>query len=333
MATRLKVVDVSTLERWGGDSVPAGNHHGSPFPYNPKLNQKLILWRGDICDLNVGAIVCTTNERLTDFSGVARRIHSRAGRQLTHECRATEGCHTGDAIVTKGYHLPAPYVIHTVGPRFSVKYLTAAENALHSCYRRSLEQTVEIKKRSMAFCVINTESKGYPREQACHVAVRTIRRFLEKYIEKIDTVVLAMDNDIDLAIYNAVMPLYFPRDPNEEKKAVKKLPKDIGNALGGTTIKEREVRIRHSLPTSKPNSLSEVRYVASRIGPRTMGGGGPEVEVKDDGPLIDTRLATRQEDPDIARQRDEVKITEKERARLLEESTYKDYLLRAKRVI
>eukprot|EP00954_Amorphochlora_amoebiformis_P002190 171418-Amorphochlora_amoeboformis.AAC.1 len=56
MATRLKVVDVSTLERWGGDSVPAGNHHGSPFPYNPKLNQKLILWRGDICDLNVGAV-------------------------------------------------------------------------------------------------------------------------------------------------------------------------------------------------------------------------------------------------------------------------------------
>lgn len=58
-----------------------------------------------------------------------------AGPELAGECGRLEGCHTGEAVITKGYNLPAGYVIHTVGPRFSVKYQTAAENALHGCYR------------------------------------------------------------------------------------------------------------------------------------------------------------------------------------------------------
>jgi O-acetyl-ADP-ribose deacetylase (regulator of RNase III) len=156
-------------------------------------------------------VVCTTNERLSDRSGVAGRIHLRAGIKLAEECRRTEGCHTGDAIVTLGHRLPASRVIHTVGPRFSVKYLTAAENALHACYRRSLERCVENKLRSVAFCVVNTESKGYPKEQAAHVAIRTVRRFLEAHGKHFDTVLLGMDNETDMAIYSAVLPLYFPR--------------------------------------------------------------------------------------------------------------------------
>ena len=156
-------------------------------------------------------MVCTTNERLSDRSGVAGRIHARAGPQLALECRSTEGCHTGDAIVTMAHRLPASRVIHTVGPRFSVKYLSAAENALHACYRRSLERCVENKLRSVAFCVINTEGKGYPKEQAAHVAIRTLRRFLENHGKHIDLLVLGMDNEIDMTIYTAVLPLYFPR--------------------------------------------------------------------------------------------------------------------------
>mmetsp|Transcript_6401 Transcript_6401/g.11791 ORF Transcript_6401/g.11791 Transcript_6401/m.11791 type:complete len:517 (+) Transcript_6401:117-1667(+) len=313
---------------------PKKTNPRSRFPLNRGLNGTLVLWSGDLTDLTVGAVVCSTNERLTERVGVGRRIHFRAGGQLAVECRSTEGCHTGDAIVTKGYRLPAPYVIHTVGPRFSVKYLTAAENALHGCYRRSLEQAVEHKLRSVAFCVINTESKGYPKEQACHVAVRTIRRFLEKYPNKFDHVILAMDNETDLAIYSAVLPLYFPRSNSEEKQAIQNLPQDVGNDLGGTTIKERDIRIRTSLlsgdekTANNLTSVDQVAYVAARIRPRTQQEGQ---NLSRNGPLIDPKLATRQDDPDIAKQRASRDMPNDQKQQIKQEYQYQDYLARARK--
>eukprot|EP00466_Bigelowiella_natans_P009650 jgi/Bigna1/43726/e_gw1.83.15.1 len=323
-----RITDPSTLKRWGGgsnsDSDATEKIEGSRFPCRPDLNAKIVLWEGDLCSLDVGAIVNSTNERLTERAGISRRIFSRAGPQLTLECRASEGCHTGDAIVTKGYRLPAPHVIHTVGPRFSVKYLTAAENALHSCYRRCLEQVVELKCKSIAFCVVNTEAKGYPKEQACHIAVRTIRRFLEKYGSKVELVVLAMDSESDLAVYSAVLPLYFPRSRGEEQNAVAELPEDVGNALGGTTIKEREVRIKSNLIDRRDDGFDDV--FASGSGDKNH-----PAAAESSSPRTYSSLAKRQENPDVVRKDQDSKLSEKEQARLEAEAQYREYLARARK--
>ena len=193
-----------------GEGISGGEIPETPFPVAPKINSKISFWKGDLCGLAVKAIVNTTNERLTDRSGVSGRIFNLAGPELTRECRDSEGCHTGDAIITPGFNTRAKYIIHTVGPRFSVKYLTAAENALHGCYRRCLEICVEKKIREVAFCVVNTPAKGYPREQAAHIAIRTVRRFLEKYGDKIDTVVLAVEDDIVVLLHDVcTLALFF----------------------------------------------------------------------------------------------------------------------------
>ena len=103
-----------------------------------------------------------------------------AGPELHQECMTLEGCRTGEAKLSKGYGLAAAHVIHTVGPRYNVKYRTAAENALHSCYRNVLQVAKENKIRAVAFCCVNSERKGYPPEDAVHIALRTVRRFLER---------------------------------------------------------------------------------------------------------------------------------------------------------
>jgi hypothetical protein len=102
-------------------------------------------------------------------------------------------------------------------------------------HRRSLEVLKDAGLSTIAFCVVNTERKGYPRKQAAHIAIRTIRRFLELYGNGINMVILAMDNTNDMQIYQQVLPLYFPRHPLEESKVAAMLPEDTGICFPNTT--------------------------------------------------------------------------------------------------
>uniref|UniRef100_A0A452YBG4 Macro domain-containing protein n=1 Tax=Aegilops tauschii subsp. strangulata TaxID=200361 RepID=A0A452YBG4_AEGTS len=154
------------------------------------------------------------------------------------------GCRTGMAKMTNAYDLPARKVIHTVGPKYAVKYHTAAENALSHCYRSCLELLIENGLESIAMGCIYTEAKNYPREPAAHVAIRTVRRFLEKQKGKIAGVIFCITSSSDTEIYKRLLPLYFPRDKQEEETAVSKLPADVGDENGETVIDERKIRIR-----------------------------------------------------------------------------------------
>ncbi|VAH15967.1 unnamed protein product [Triticum turgidum subsp. durum] len=154
------------------------------------------------------------------------------------------GCRTGMAKMTNAYDLPARKVIHTVGPKYAVKYHTAAENALSHCYRSCLELLIENGLESIAMGCIYTEAKNYPREPAAHVAIRTVRCFLEKQKGKIAGVIFCITSSSDTEIYKRLLPLYFPRDKQEEETAVSKLPADVGDENGETVIDERKIRIR-----------------------------------------------------------------------------------------
>ncbi|KAH0456810.1 hypothetical protein IEQ34_014717 [Dendrobium chrysotoxum] len=215
----------------------------SRFPVDHDINGRIYLWRGNPWNLEVDAVVNSTNESL-DEAHSSPGLHTAAGPGLAEECSALGGCRTGMAKMTNAYDLPARKIIHTVGPKYAVKYHTAAENALSHCYRSCLELLIENGLQSIAMGCIYTEAKGYPREPAAHVAIRTVRRFLEKQKDKITAVVFCTSNSSDTEIYKRLLPLYFPRDKHEEEVAISKLPADVGDENGETVIDERKIRIK-----------------------------------------------------------------------------------------
>ncbi|XWS23126.1 hypothetical protein CRYUN_Cryun29cG0094700 [Craigia yunnanensis] len=215
----------------------------SRFPVDHEINSKIYMWRGQPWNLEVDAVVNSTNENL-DEAHSSQGLHAAAGPGLAEECATLGGCRTGMAKVTNAYDLPARRVIHTVGPKYAVKYHTAAENALSHCYRSCLELLIENGLRSIAMGCIYTETKNYPREPAAHVAIRTVRRLLEKQKDKITAVVFCTSTSSDTEIYKRLLPLYFPRDKHEEEVAISKLPADVGDENGETIIDERKIRIK-----------------------------------------------------------------------------------------
>lgn len=191
--------------------------YGSRHPYGDKFS----VWQGDITRLAVDAIVNAANSQMLGCFVPCHRcidnaIHSAAGIELRAECnhkmnqkRIQYGSRyeepTGQAMLTKGYNLPAKYVIHTVGPIVGYCLTEQLRQDLRHCYESVLKCCVDNGIRSVAFCCISTGEFHFPNEEAAKIAVETVTSVLQEFESKFDRIIFNVFKDLDKQCYEKLL--------------------------------------------------------------------------------------------------------------------------------
>ena len=164
---------------------------------------RISLVLGDITEQKVDAVVNAANRTMLGGGGVDGAIHRAAGAKLLEECRSLGGCETGQAKITKGYNLPAKYVIHAVGPIWRGGKAREDE-LLRDCYLNSLNLAEQHGLKSIAFPSISTGAYGFPIRRAAQIATSAVRDYLSGSAE-IQEIVFVCFSKSDYDVYKSVL--------------------------------------------------------------------------------------------------------------------------------
>jgi len=164
---------------------------------------RIRLYKGDITGLHVDAIVNAANQSLLGGGGVDGAIHRAAGPELLEECRTLNGCRTGEAKVTRGYNLPAKYVIHTVGPVWKGGNSNEPE-LLRQCYENSLKLATQYNLQSIAFPNISTGVYGFPKKEAAQIAINKIKDYISRNNTPLE-IIFAIYDEENYSIYSSLL--------------------------------------------------------------------------------------------------------------------------------
>lgn len=167
------------------------------------MRDRLEIHKGDITKLKVDAIVNAANTSLLGGGGVDGAIHRAAGPELLEECRTLNGCPTGEAKITKGYKLPAMFIIHTVGPVWNGGNNNEDE-LLANCYKNSLKLAVENQVKTIAFPAISTGVYHFPLERATKIAINESITFLNEK-PRISKVIYVAFDDLTFNVYKNLL--------------------------------------------------------------------------------------------------------------------------------
>lgn len=175
------------------------------------IRSKIFLTRGDITKLAVDAIVNAANSSLLGGGGVDGVIHSEAGPELLEECKQLDGCEVGQAKITDSYEIKGvKKIIHTVGPHIGFDSEVDDEEIqqLGDCYRNSLDLAKKYELRSIAFPCISTGIYNFPKEEACEIALGTVKEWLEneENNSEMEKVIFCVFNEKDEELYGINIP-------------------------------------------------------------------------------------------------------------------------------
>ncbi|MDD3367956.1 MAG: protein-ADP-ribose hydrolase [Lachnospiraceae bacterium] len=203
----VKLADILTIKEQYGSTQPFGD--------------QISIWQGDITRLGIDAIVNAANSQMLGcfvpcHKCIDNAIHSAAGIELRAECnhqmnqkKMRYGSRyeepTGQAMLTKGYNLPAKYVLHTVGPIVGYQLTDALRQDLKNCYESVLNCCIENGVRSVAFCCISTGEFHFPNDEAAKIAVETVNSFLENHRKDFDRVIFNVFKDADRDLYEKLL--------------------------------------------------------------------------------------------------------------------------------
>lgn len=196
------------VRQWNAEDAVDKNDARVLFPHSAAHNGVIAIWQGDITTLEIDAVVNAAKESLLGGGGVDGAIHEAAGDWLFHECKQLGGAEVGQVKATRGYNLPARFVLNAVGPVGKVPDLLA------KCYEGALDLCLKHGLKSVAFSSISTGVFGYPLHSATRVALDTTRRWLDAHPNhQLELVCFCVFPDAALAAYDLLTPLYFPTEP------------------------------------------------------------------------------------------------------------------------
>lgn len=219
------------------------------------INAKIHLYAGAIWKLSANCYVLGQNEGLNDRSEYNNPVMDLAGPDFESNILQNGNIITGSSAIFNGGNLSCDYVIYSVGPKYESRYISASEYALFSAYKSALAfASVQISPpvKVLALSTIYLHKKNYPREDAAHTALRTVRKYLE-HKTTIEKIVFCVSTEEDLEIYKKLLQVYFPRNESDLSLQNSLLPVNLGDEWGELVMEERTLKI-----TSGPKPITPV---------------------------------------------------------------------------